>query len=404
MRKHTTYNGPSFVRVLLVVAICLCIGGCHRNAPQKISTANVTAALLGDGYISRDAERIVFASFSKGTVLCWKPAIQSLYVFEPSLHWAQGICEIPGTGDMAVCSVESGKRRLFVWDPNKRQSVRQVFLPNGPAVFCFTSCDTVVSACPRNENIPNGACRIIVWRLDGNFARKWKEIELSWGEYQVYSIKYISGNVVFLRVVPLARDGEEHSSEDDLFSCGMPSRDSAMEMVVCDIAAGRVLCHMPIQPARRLCRVCVADGGQYAALFTPGTIELRSLPTLELRTCKTREKDVPLVGAVSQDGRYVAFGTSQLEVWDTTTGGISLIDRLNDSIVNSPTFATRDAEKYPDAIVAAQYQYCLACVRFVEQGQQIALVTHDGIFAIWNVAKGECCRRERIGEVEYSGR
>jgi hypothetical protein len=179
---------------------------------------------------------------------------------------------------------------------------------------------------------------------------------------------------------------------------------------VVDISSGRILRH--IHTAALVgnslvgSSVCVSAGGTRAFLRSRDLIEVRELPTLALSAELkiTDDRSPPVTIAISHDGRYVAFGIDQVELWDTVTGKVRTLHVLNSRIARSKGHLLRDPRDEPSDVTLeyfARLQYCLMDMAFIGDRPEFATMTHDGEFAVWDAVKGVCVRRDRVAKVMY---
>ena len=99
-------------------------------------------------------------------------------------------------------------------------------------------------------------------------------------------------------------------------------------------------CAKPTTISRVTAGLVLSPHDKYSVIWggSPAMIEVRSLPTLKLTGSFRFDDGMVSAAAVSDDGRYVALGYLSLKLWDSTTGKIETLDRLNEDLVMSKRF------------------------------------------------------------------
>ena len=137
---------------------------------------------------------------------------------------------------------------------------------------------------------------------------------------------------------------------------------------------------------------------RFAAIAGAGRIQLWSIPGLECRGDISFKPPHDVgVCAVSADGRYVAFGLQRLEVWDTQTDEIHLIDKLSEDVFESKQSLSETSDWGEDMFTSRMY--CLASVGFFKDSSQGFAVTRDGQALTFDAAMNKVLRRRTISVV-----
>jgi len=410
-----------------------------------------TWALLGTSCMSPDSHKVVFAGVRHDGISCgvgasWNSST-GIFVWDKADWGNIGLLELvqmgfvpgrnhawilqqrgrSGNGGEGSKEASNTRRMLTIINADNLTSVNQFDLPDGPAVGCFVNPDIIVVPCAVVAGSSEQDGNLTVWQIGTRELKKVGEIHLPEG-MSVGGIRHAANDVVLFpacflygeslhcsgsfnvsqpptveRVVDGARSQVSDPPAPRLTTDANPS--PAMEIVACDISARRILSRQPTAALGWWDCVRIGKDGKYAAVLGRKTIELRSVPSLTL--LKRAEVDFGDFGcgAISADGRYVAFGYKRLEIWDTVSGEIRLLDKLNEDTVDSSGFRVVDPEKRHWGLqqAAAVHQRCLASLEFIGDHDELAGVTHDGVFYLWDVSAGKQVRRSRMIEVEYIG-
>jgi len=255
--------------------------------------------------------------------------------------------------------------------------------------------------CWRDPERQEGCHRLVMWRMEGASLKEIGVIDVGGVDYEVMALTPVTGSLVLmqLRFARARDDGDKCNSAND--TSGDWQR-GPFECILYDVGPRRIVARAAAPGSFSL--PVAADGGRYVALLGRDAIELRSLPSLAV-VKQNRHNGYPSRGAVSSDGRYVAFGLEQLELWDTDSNRIHILDEMDSKTILSDTFRHRDDPVGDDAFgtFAAIDQRCLGSLRFAGEGPLLAAVSHDGVFSLWDVSKCKCLRRDRMATVEYLG-
>jgi len=283
-------------------------------------------------------------------------------------------------------------RELAIVCPLTLSIEKRIRAPNGRRVGCWINRDTVMLSCCEKPADSGSTSHLTLCRVEGTELREVRTFRDLDDECVVSDVRRVSDHIVLLHL-RVSNGGSETES-------------LASELATLDVSNGRILHRVRTAiAADGGGRTRVARGGGYAiAGYSKDGIELRELPSLELskKLVVDGESHSTAEMAVSKDGNYVAFGWSRLEVWDTRTGKIHLVDKLNEDIVNSDSFRVKGPQ-FPLTVAFAQQQYCLSRLEFVGDGHQLLAVTHDGYVALWDVSTRKCLLRKRVLEVEHLG-
>ncbi len=411
----------------LLLVLCASIAGAAllglgvaELLPRKRCSARLlckrcaaTTILRGMGRITRDGGNVVFASWHAGDGWLgrWGPAGMGAHAGENPetesnalglFEWrATGlgcavIRELRGAGRIALMSHQDegggvrSFRRLAIFDPRTLENFEEFVLPKGPDDFCFVPPDTLVTPLWAPSG---GATRLVVWRVAGNVLRQQHDVLLPGeGEHVFSRVCHAGGTVVLFLATPLQPESADKASPVGIALGGAPPAKPETEIVAYDLAKRSVISRSRTSPGGMPLEdpIEASEGGKYAVVVGRDAIELRSLPSLRLLR-RLELGAYVTCGAVSDDGRYVAFGGTSLKLWDTTVEKAQTLDALSERIITSPRFDSRDWD--------AWLQYCPACVQFVGPHQQLAVATHDGKFSLWDPATRRCIARDQIADV-----
>jgi hypothetical protein len=412
-------NTLAFFLTILTLSVVGC-GGDRQYPSLDPRTAEATLLLLGASDISRDGRSLCFAADQndQGMIGLWTSDsgrfrwknVDCGHLFGIQFIHDQRSRRALLCGQVVdyESADASGRvyRNLGIVDLNTLRVLYQYRVPSGPGSWCFVSPDVVMMPCYQDQRKHEGAIRVVAWRMEGQELKEIDEIHLPGREFRGCAIRHVSDAIILLHVwfpqaAQEAGDGEGGPATSREKASG-PS-----EIIVYDLSKHEVLARTPTSvsawtPGNT---VEVAAQGKRVCLLGSNVIELRSLPSLSLLKTVATENS-PYHGAVSSDGRYVAFGLSRLELWDTATGEVHLLDKMDEDLIRSPTFRLRWDVAPQDAVwprIYAQDQYCLARLQFVEDRHELATLTHGGVFSTWDVSRRERLQRVRITDVEYLG-
>ena len=231
----------------------LLVTGCTGSQPKVNSHIDATTAiLLGPACISHDARYVAFVAAGK-KMGWWDSAAKGFQCRNMSLQSPFGICDIPNTAFMGVCSSEwqqgQEHQNLLILNLDSPDKESRFALPGGPNVlsqngFCFANGNTVVLACKENGEKKGEISGLVIWQLEGRTARRRGEIRFPWRNAHVASIRYAVGNIVLLYVyfpaMPTAHD-EENSPPGGHKRVPEQKSDRSPEIVSCDISTDKIL-------------------------------------------------------------------------------------------------------------------------------------------------------------------
>jgi len=403
-------KGPQYRLFLAAIVACL-YPGCHRGE-HGLDPRTRPATLLCRGWnvVSPDGASIYFVS-DRGD----ERMIGSWEGTEKRFRWKSigvvhpfGIQLLPDSRVLVIgiqkrvweASAPQDWRELWFVDVDTLDMQKRLKAVDGPAVFRFTTPDTVVMPCWEEPEKEPRSVRLALWRVEGASLREIDAIPVSRRDYRVTTISQLARSTILVHLV-FCNVAEQPMEQHVGNATRGREKQWEGELVLYDLSTRRIAGRAPTPDGY----VVVADGGRYGALLGQGGIELRALPSLALLK-KSGPRDYQYYeGAVSSDGRYVAFGLERLELWDTDANKVELLDEMDSKVILSDTFRHRDDPVGDDVFgrVAAQDQHCLACLRFIGESHRLAAVSHGGIFSLWDVSKRNRLRRDRMATVEYVG-
>ena len=221
-------------------------------------------------------------------------------------------------------------RRLVIFDPSTLEDLEEFVLPKGPDDFCFVPPDTLVTPLWAPSG---GATRLVVWRIAENALHQQYDVVLPGeGEHLFSKVSHAGGTVVLFLATPFQAAKVDPAHPLVLgFSPGSAApAEVPTEIVAYDLAKRSVISRSRTSPAGLWEPIQVSAGGKYAIVVGTGAVELRSLPSLRL--LRTLKSGVYVTsGAVSDNGRYVAFGGASLKLWDTTVEKAETLDTLSEA-------------------------------------------------------------------------
>jgi hypothetical protein len=405
-----------------VSVLVLLFSGCSDQHEEK---GKLSGALVrGHVLITPDA-RTVLAAGNFGALLRWDASSGELAWQDTGIEQIRGAFALPES-DRVLLRVyrhdwqgETSRswHELRFWSPRTFAIGDPVEVSEGGGIGCWLNPTTVALDCYEDSYKDPLAVRsrvLVFFRLAGNAAERVHTFQHPLGKCSVHDVCRISDRTVliYLRLVSDNEDTDPGGSDlvDSEYMLGLSRyRDNkgTSELLVYDVDSECILNKVQTEiTAEGMWRTAVADGGQYCTVRGRKGDELRRLPSLELVRRLQPSRDTIGAGpgaglAVSRDGRYLALGDARLELVEVASGKVHLLDRMNEEIVNSKQDLT--PEGYPLSEGFARMQYCVAALRFVGDGSQLAAVTHDGVFTLWDCSTRTCLRRTRIAEVEYLG-
>jgi len=378
--------------VLAITVILLCVG-CVQTESHSGELTEVMPR--GSVRITSDGHTVL-AVGQFGTILQWDVASERLIRRKTSIEQIWNVLSLPGTQRvlLRVYHYQPGHKgaeprewhELRWWDLCTSSSEGCIVVPAGPPVGCWVNPTTVALSCYEDFDSLRRSSVIILFRLDGARATNLYTFRHPLGNYCAAGVLRIDNRTVLIHL-------RLHSKDQ------VPDCDSS-ELIVLDVASKRLLARVRTEiDAEGMWQTAVADGGLYCAVRGRGRIEVRSLPDLSL------VKSVDLGGtnhviagnsiAISPNARYLALGTERLELVEIASGKIHLLDKMNEYLVNSQLrLAPEPFGELGEALVRAGY--CVATLRFVGDGGQLAAITHDGVFTLWDCSTRTCLRRAHI--------
>lgn len=394
---------------LAVIALAPCMFADEVDMPEGrlrevLEDANTRRLLFAWAHISEDGRSVAFVS-DRGEIGRWDatsrasdwrsvispqqiggvfPALVKDRLF--ALAWIR-------EGNKPYGSVR--ERQMLCVDVFDLKIAQRWGVPMGPMVLCQFSSNVFGLACYK-EPSSNHPCELSLFRLSGDTIRPFQKVRHSAGPYDTIGACRVRDDLGLLHVRMSPR-GPKPAKED-------------YEACVVDINSGRILerIHTAALAGNPLVgsSICVSAGGTLAFLRSRDLIEVRELPSLALSAELkiTEHRSPPVTIAVSHDGRYVAFGIDQVEVWDTVTGKVRTLHELNSRVARSKGRLLRGSGDEPSDLTLeylARLQYCLMGMAFIGDRPEFATITHDGEFALWDAVKGVCVRRDRVAKVMY---
>jgi hypothetical protein len=407
-------TGPGRFRWGLAL-IAVSLSSCGRYGEIEAGKDPTSMMLMHGGALSPDGQ---VAAFSRRDTLCFWDATSR------ALRYSN----LP-TSDYDSWGVDSRQFVMFPWGSGRTQNKELLFinvadlsiqerltLPFRPGSHCFFDAG-VVGSCPliRKWDEPSP---VTLFRVENDRLVATGTLNHPGGAYNVLSAAPITNEVglFLMRLLPDA-GRTQASASSRTRPLGTSSRDAQerddenrkhnIEACVFNVRSGRLVHRLasPAPPHGPWYRVYAARDGKRAVFLSEDTIEIRELPFLGLSArlnIKGRyrpEDDYAFSIAASHDARYVAFGSDRLELWDSRTMQVRTLDAMRSSIVRG-----KDDYIFPGSdfsCVDGCLQYCLADIKFMDDSSRFAVLTRDGVYAVWDAESGVCLRRDHIANVIY---
>jgi hypothetical protein len=170
-------------------------------------------------------------------------------------------------------------------------------------------------------------------------------------------------------------------------------------------ASELAILHIPSRKILRKCNTklsleegCIAEaspGGRFTIVCTAGLIQLFTVPECKCRASLDVKSPLSIgAAAVSDNGRYVAFGLDQLHIWDTETGELRLVDSLNKDVLDADEPLVESGDVVEDWFMSGFF--CLASVGFFEDTSEGFAVTRDGKAIVFDAGAAKVLRRRTV--------
>jgi hypothetical protein len=437
--SHARGVRPSFC-LLAAAAILLLCQACRsegRSVDRDVQAATVLF-LYGRGQIvSADAGELWYACTARDMKSIGAANAVVLGRWDSRSHrfgW-RNTGAVAGTGvnfdvsaernSVCLCTVQSlvesagvrYSRKLVFVNRDTLTIESEIPVPPGPVSVQFLGPDAVLLCCRRDAAELDGPERAAIWQLEprGSWpptaVKEVGEIRFPSREIRIARSALLTNQRLLLHLwFPDASTSTDSQQRSD----GNPRREEkgTSEIAVYDLSANRFLEHeatsISAAPYAAVgTSMAVSNNGAYVALLGHNHIEVRSVPSLAMMRMLSLAKEGDYWNiAISDDGQHVAFGIDRLEIWDTRTGIVELLDKMNSELLSSKRFRCRECYANRDDVGGryfAAMQLCIANLRFLAEADRLAVLTHDGHFAIWDVVKKSRVEATRIADVDYLG-
>jgi hypothetical protein len=400
--KSVAFGSVQFRLWLLLFALSL--SSCSGYGRVEGLRDTTTMMLIYGGQLSPGARGAVFAS-DNGIVGVWddtslKLRCRSLpkMTDERPFWWPDSRQFVvraygPGQGDM---------RRLEFVNVNDLAVEKRVTVPFHTREFCSFG-EGIVGSCGWDEPSP-----FTLFRIEGDRLVTIRTVTHPAGAYNVVMATCMT-NKFGLLLVHVLSDASRN------FRSPVKPKDT-VEACVIDARSGRIVqrAAAPAPPIAPWSRAQIALGGRHLLLCSADTIEIREFPSLKvsaqlgIKGLSTVANGPTFSIALSHDAHYVAFGSDSLELWDTRKMRVRTLDAMNSQLLRRRRDLFFPYQSRPPGClfgdIYAELQYCLADIKFFEDGSKLAVLTRDGIYTVWNAENGDCLRRDHVAKVVYIAR
>ncbi len=357
-----------------------------------------TRLLLGWGQIVRKGDAAFFMS-NEGEVGAWDAETRRLVSRDAPIKLTCGgrIISTPRAEQILISTYGLEPRLLLFVNVRTLEVERRIRAPfDGPCGDCFINPKLLALSGWRDAD--NGRLdrehQLTFFHIDEDRLTAAATFRHPGGSYRIKDVRRVTDEQALVLCCVTAPERQTQKETG--------------EMCLVDAMSARILHRVATRATgeeRWTSRV--SRGGGYVVSCQDSLIELRELPTLAIvRQLSVRDPhSPPVLAAISHDGRYVAFGVDQVELWDTTTGQLRTLDSLNSRVArhDKPFLPFLPGAQHANYMAEyfVRYQYCVTDIAFIEDRYEFDVLTHDGVFAAWDASKGKCLRRDQIAKVVY---
>jgi hypothetical protein len=398
--------------------VALSLSSCDGYGKIEARKDATSVLLLYGGQLSPDGRQAAFSD-DDVAIGVWDDASRKLRCGNTSTMTFATAYWCPGSRQFALIAPHVSPRNtselLFV-NVADLSIEKRLTTPFDPRIVCFFDTD-VVGACASYDKW-NEPDPLTLFRLGNDRLVATQTLKHPAGNYNVLSAARITNRLGLfcVRLLPDASaaqaDAPRRSGAPEASTPDNEKSKLNIEACVFDVVSGRLVQRVagPAPVLAPWSRIAVAGNGKHALFYSDDAIEIRELPSLRLssqlniKRLSTFTDDPVFSLAVSHDARYVAFGSDQLQLWDTRTSTVQTLDAMRSNTLRAmrnSLFPSEDPLEHISEEFFARRQYCLADIRFIEDSSKFAMVTHDGTYAVWDADSGACLRRDHIAKVVY---
>jgi hypothetical protein len=382
--------------ILFILLSIFFILSCNSN----LNNAH-TSFFLGNSILTDDGY-VVFCTLD-GNIGIMNLLINTpLFTHKIDCYNIVGLYKVPDTNKLLLVSNKSNPRKsvegiyyreLLMVDMNTISVENRYKVSPGPGcIFCCVTPTLYAQISFNDANMPSGSAHLSIFRMENNEFREISDYSPNPPESSISDVRRIDDHTLLL-----------HAGYRDETSISLEK--SVNELIVYNIATNSIIAKSStkVDALSNPFGLSVSSNGKYAVVHSLHRMELRQIPSQNV--IKETPTDIPTyLATVSNDGRYVAFGDSRLAVWDTTTNQIAVLDKLKSNYVDSKDISLpKDIQNSPLTTLEAYRQLCLASIVYNDQKNELYVVTHDGIFTIWDLPKHKLLMRSEVSKVSYIG-
>lgn len=182
----------------------------------------------------------------------------------------------------------------------------------------------------------------------------------------------------------------------------------ATEVHLCDFATMRSSMRAKCISNPTWDSFAVSRDEKYVVCGDMNRIEVLTLPSLD-RVLDFKPENrfyCPPVVAISEDGRYIAFGSESLSVMDVKAKKIVFAEKYNSDIVRSEQSLCKlinpQANDNTEAEFWVRRQLCICDAAFTANGKQLVVVSRHGEIRVWDVEGWSLVKKDMISVCESS--